>query len=433
MQKYYLDSPIHQEPSSDPGDYLIESLISYYCFGDSCLIRQDIIKISYMLIQNKGIMFHTSYSLLWIQLIVDYYNYSGDKQLAIQMAPTMHMLLELFETYMGENEIIENSPNYMFMDWIVIGDINLHHPPRIMGQGYMTAFYYKALKNGELICGVIGDEAKKESYKKLALKVKDAFNKELWVEEKGLYCDGVSSEMKVKPNKWMPPDPNGIFYSQHTNALAVLYDIAPKELHQRIIEKIMTDYSIVRAQPYFMHFVLDAVDHVGLFEKYGLDEIRRWGKLLDEHDSSWKEIWGDGGFDCDYSHAWSGTPTYQLSSKILGVTPYKPGFQAVRIKPIAGYLKWFRGKVPSPNGTIMVSWETGSKCAYMKISIPKDSEAEVYVPKPAAEEIVIKEKNSIVWEHASFVPNSSGIKKAVETDKYIIFSVIAGKYDFEII
>lgn len=37
-----------------------------------------------------------------------------------------------------------------------------------------------------------------------------------------------------------------------------------------IMEQVMADDSLIAAQPYFLHFVLDALDAAGLFEKYGL-------------------------------------------------------------------------------------------------------------------------------------------------------------------
>lgn len=76
MQSLYLDSPLHQEPLACTGDYLIESLSNYYAFGDKWLARQDLIKTAKMLEKNNYDMFHTSYSLLWVQWLVDYFRYS---------------------------------------------------------------------------------------------------------------------------------------------------------------------------------------------------------------------------------------------------------------------------------------------------------------------------------------------------------------------
>jgi hypothetical protein len=39
LQTHHLDSPNHQEPISDPGDYVIEGMVSYYAFGQPWLTR----------------------------------------------------------------------------------------------------------------------------------------------------------------------------------------------------------------------------------------------------------------------------------------------------------------------------------------------------------------------------------------------------------
>ena len=52
-QTIELDSPNHQENLGCTGDYFIESLIAYYCFGDTSLSRFDIIRTAeYMRMTN---------------------------------------------------------------------------------------------------------------------------------------------------------------------------------------------------------------------------------------------------------------------------------------------------------------------------------------------------------------------------------------------
>ena len=71
----------------------------------------------------------------------------------------------------------------------------------------------------------------------------------------------------------------------------------------------MEDKSLSQAQPYFMHFIFNALAKTNLFNKYGITQLERWNTLMLENPSGLKEVWN--GFDCDYSHAWGGTPTYQ--------------------------------------------------------------------------------------------------------------------------
>ena len=101
LQTHHLDSPNHQEPISDPGDYLIESMVNHYAFAQPWLARQDIRKFAWLLKDEKYRNFHTSYSIGWLQMLMDYYDYTGDKALVEEMAPYVHELLDTYTSWRG--------------------------------------------------------------------------------------------------------------------------------------------------------------------------------------------------------------------------------------------------------------------------------------------------------------------------------------------
>lgn len=366
-QTIHLDSPTHQEGLGCTGDYLIESLMNYYTFGDPYLTRLDLQRTAYYLRQTKGKMFHTSYSLLWIQMLVDYHLYTGDDSLYNELFDVVTCLLEVFASYLGESGLMETSPNYMFMDWVPIGKYNMHHPPKNIGQGYLTAFYYQALFNGIHIAKYLGYHEVVEQYMLARASIKESFQ-QLWDQERSLFCDGLTDDHEDGINEWLPKGDGKCYFSQHTNTLAVLYDLAPNSDRYQIMEKVINDTSLAQVQPYFMHFVLEAVHHVGLFNQYGNRIMRRWEFLLKECESSLKEVWS--GFDCDYSHAWGGTPTYQLPSKVLGVRPLLPGFEQFMVSPCLEDLNWAKGSVPTPHGIIDISIEKRNNEILLEITVP---------------------------------------------------------------
>lgn len=367
MQAYHLDSPIHQEGLGCTGDYMIEALISYYAFGESRLAQQDILRTAYLLRQKQFKMFHTSYSLLWVQMVKDYWDHTGDLDTVREVFPVIHGLLDLFAAYVGKTGLITEAPNYMFMDWVKVNEYNLHHPPCCIGQGYMTAFYHQALLCAAMLSSAVGDRQSQQEYEERAREARDAFNRELWMPDKDLYCDGKPFLSSVKPNKWMPPDENRVFLSAHTNALAVGCDIAPADKKENIMRRIMQDKTLPPVQPYFMHYVFAALHKAGLFDEYGFSSIRRWQKLLDEHPSSLKEAWDFG----DYSHAWSGTPTYQMMARALGISPLEPGFRKINICPVLGDLDWMEGNVPTPFGSVEIRWKRAPEGIRGRIIIPQ--------------------------------------------------------------
>jgi lysophospholipase L1-like esterase len=382
LQTHHLDSPNHQEPISDPGDYVIESMVNYYAFAQPWLARQDVRKFAWLLADEHYRNFHTSYSIAWLQMLMDYYDYTGDPSLVQEMTPYVQELLDTFTSWRGTNGLISEAPNYMFMDWVDIGGFGCHHPPAVIGQGYLTAFYYHGLEMAARAAAMAGDSARVEKYGRLRTELVAAFNRELWVSEKGLYRDGKPFQSSVKPSQWLPADKDIETFSPHVNLLAALCDLAPRERQAAIIERVLA-LQPLNTQPWFMHWVFSAIDHAGLFDKFGMGQMRRWQVVPETQ--SFREMWNEG----DLSHGWCSTPLVQMSSRVLGVTPAAPGYKRANIRPTLCDLAWARGSVPTPHGDVTVSWALGEERLTLGVTIPAEMDAEVTVPTSRFEQPVI--------------------------------------------
>ena len=171
-QMIHLDSPKHCEPLACTGDYYIESLMTLFSFGDMRLAEFDVKRTAELLRNNGGRMFHTTYSLNWVQILYDVYLHAGRRALLDECRDALVMLLDLFETYVGDNGLIETPPDYMFIDWIFIGDISLHHPPKALGQTCLNMYYYGALGTAAKIFSVLGNDQIAERYAAMAEELK---------------------------------------------------------------------------------------------------------------------------------------------------------------------------------------------------------------------------------------------------------------------
>jgi len=106
---------------------------------------------------------------------------------------------------------------------------------------------------------------------------------------------------------------------------------------------------VVRAQPFFRYVVHDALVSAGRADLIPA-QCRDWEVLLERSPESWSETW----FGGTVSHGWSSTPTRDLSTRVLGVTPAAPGFGEALVAPALGDLDWARGAVPTPAGLLAV-------------------------------------------------------------------------------
>ena len=368
MQTHHLDSPHHQEPISDAGDYLIESLNALYAFGDGRLAKQDLKKIARTLEQRKYQSFHTSYSLLWLRMLLQYRLYTGDTETVRLLAPNVHAFLKQFESYIGENGLISEAPNYMFMDWVEIAGFNSHHPPAVIGQGYMTALYYQALSDGCEVAALQGDHKVVDHYLSIQSKIKSAFQRELWNSEEGLFRDGKPNQTHIAPNQWLPADKKVETFSTQVNTLAVSCGLSDGDQNRSVMSKILSR-SDLNCQPYFMHFLFDAMEKSGLYKQFAAQQLGRWVIQPDTH--SMYEMWKVG----DLSHAWNATPLFQMSGRMLGVKPTGEGFSKFEIKPEPLQLSWAEGTVPTPHGPIHVRWEHDGSRINVSFSVPTGTSA----------------------------------------------------------
>lgn len=373
LQTHHLDSPNHQEPISDPGDYVIENGVNFYAFAQPWLARQDIRKFGWLLQDEHERSFHTSYSLYWLQMLMDQYRYTGDESLVREMAPEVFRLLDTYTSWRGANGLISQAPNYMFMDWVTIGGFNCHHPPAVIGQGYLTALYYHGLGEAARVARLIGDTRRAERYEHLRRDVAAAFNRELWVPARGLYRDGKPFQTSVKPQQWLPADKDIETFSPHVNTLAVLYDLAPRNRQAAIMNTVMAATPL-NTQPWFMHWVFAALDHAGVFERYAVAQLHRW--QIVPATQSFREMWDSG----DLSHGWCATPLEQMSARLLGVTPATPGYRTIAIRPQPCGLAWARGRVPTPFGEVAVAWAQHAGRFTMDVTVPAGARADVVLP-----------------------------------------------------
>ena len=133
-----------------------------------------------------------------------------------------------------------------------------------------------------------------------------------------------------------------------------------------------------------MHWVFQAIDHAGLFNRYGTQQIRRW-RIVPET-QSFHEMWNGG----DLSHGWCSTPLVQMSARVLGVRPTSPGFKTLVIRPELCDLSWARGRVPTPQGCVDVSWKLSDDRWLLDASVPQGVSAEIIAPLERFENATVR-------------------------------------------
>lgn len=355
-QMIHLDSTRHLEPLACTGDYYIETLMTAMSFGDMGLARADAIKTAELLKYNDARMYHTTYTLIWVRMVWDVYMMTGDITVLSECAEALTMLMDRFNTYIGDTGLIETPTDYMFIDWLFIDGMSMHHPPKALGQTCTSAYYYHALENAAKIFSVLGRKRDSEIMTERASALKDSINRWLFDEEKGLYFEGLNTPT---PEKYVhnrhPQNVEKRYYLKNSNILCTCFGICEGEKAKNVLEKVMTEEFISDCQPYFKHFLFEALYKNGLREKYTLALAEEWKAPVRECTKGLVEgfIPPDDSFSFDHSHAWGGTPLYSVPKALTGIEILEPGYKKISLSPSSLGLDEAKVEIPTPYGMIV--------------------------------------------------------------------------------
>lgn len=369
-QMMHLDSPLHSEPLACTGDYYIETLMTAFSFGDMRLAETDVRRTAELLRYNDGRMFHTTYSCIWVLMAYDTYMFTGHKELLCDCTDALYLLLQRFHGYLGENGLIEHPTDYMFVDWLTVDDIPIHHPSKNLGQSVLSMFYYGALYYGAKIYTVLDMHAMAEQCRKRAEKLKEAINSLLYDPEKGLYTEGLPTlTEEAELNDWLPQSNGKTYYRKHANILAAYFGICDTEQAGRILRQVVADPSLGECQPYFLHFLLEAVYRNQLTEELTMPILEEWKHSADRCGKGLQEgFYAPGGYTFDLSHGWGGTPLYALPKALLGFEMIKPGFEEIRLSPSLLGLEHATVEILTPYGMICCEQRKGQD---VRLTVPE--------------------------------------------------------------
>ena len=361
-QTHHLDSPRHCEPLACTGDYCIEALMTPFAFGDMRLAAFDVERTALLLTREDGRMFHTTYSCIWVKMLYETYMATGEKDLLTRCEPALGLLLRRFQGYLGENGLIETPPDYMFVDWIYIDGLSMHHPPKALGQSCLNMFYCCALQNAAKVYRALSLQPEAARCDAAARSLRRAINEWLFDPEKGMYFEGLNTPTEeALLGGWMPRNVEKRYYLKHSNILAACMGVCDDETGRELVRRIMEDEIGGDCQPYFLHYLLEAIDRLGLRERYTRKVLEQWKEPVRECGKGLTEgfVKPEPSYHFDHSHAWGGTPLYSLPKALLGLTILEPGMRKIRLAPSLLGLENAHVELLTPMGKLTCDLQEG--------------------------------------------------------------------------
>ncbi|MBI4788983.1 MAG: family 78 glycoside hydrolase catalytic domain, partial [Chloroflexi bacterium] len=337
------------------------------------------------------------FCLYWILAIGAYVRYVGDTAIVDELYPAVVKAIRWFERHLNAEDLLTDVAHWVFIDWAELDK-----------KGQVTALnaqFVAALRVAAELALLLDNTRDAARFAALAERIANAVNARLWDEARGVYADarrdgGLSRRV-----------------SQQSNAAVIAYDVAPRERWARIFETILdeerlvltrtgssdssevafdVEYNVVLSQPFYSHFLHRALSKAGM-QREMLDNIRkRWSRMLADGDSTFWETWTKESI-WTICHAWSGTPTFDLSTEILGVTPLASGFRRFRVAPQPVDLDWARGAFPTPHGDIQIEWRKIGERFELQVNVPRGTEAEMVSPVSDEKSVVGEGTHRVVW------------------------------------
>jgi alpha-L-rhamnosidase len=304
------------------------------------------------------------WSLHWIRSVHNLYRYTGDRELVAGLLPTVESVLRWFTDFLGADRLVHEVTGWVLIDW---------SPVQVRGtSAALNALWARGLADFSEMSDWLGDAGRARWARGLQAGVRAGFEV-FWDPERGVYRDHAVDGL-VQPA-----------VSEHTAAAAVCADLVPEDRRGLIRDFLLARDSmltrspvqahgsdadgaptaaalfappepdwdvygqVIGAQPFFRYVVHDALALLGAADRIA-ELCRDWDRLLAIGPSAFRETWEGGSF----CHGWSSTPSRDLITYVLGITPAAPGYERVRVAPRLGALEWAEGVVPTPRGPVRV-------------------------------------------------------------------------------
>ena len=348
------------------GDTRVQMLISYVVSGDDRLARQALQAANDSILPegltqsrypSSLVQIIPPFSLFYVNSLHDYWMYRPDPAFVKELLPGTRSILAWFSRHQRPDGFLTHLPYWNFVDWLADGQ---EFPP-LDHQGrssILTLQYIGALQDAAEMEERLGDPALATTYRRQAQSAAENVYRLCWNQTYRLLAD--------------TPEQNT--FSEHANALAVLYDVVPKAEQAAVLRRMLDSRAakaaslpkLTPASYYFEFYVSRALDHAGLGDLY-IETLHPWREMLAKGLTTTPETPDPSRSD---THAWSGHPAYDFNTIIAGVHPGAPGFATVRIEPSLGNLSSIDATTPHPSGSIRTSFRRGGDKVEATIELP---------------------------------------------------------------
>lgn len=407
MTDAYADTP-WRERGQWWGDAFVEFKINEMAFGDTLLLERGLRLMALAFDEGRpeamapnGAGIHMlDYGMLWVQSLADHWLLTGDERFLSEWYPELFDLMTYLEGYEKASTGLLSLPKAhwsetVLIDWLAPGS-------RFGQSTAVNAFYYATLRDAAQLAAVVNQPDHANLWLQKAEQVKMQMYYVLYDPEIGCYKETVCTESPSLTTT-SSRDARAPVCSPHAQAWALAYKAVPEFVQDSVTRSLLQSLSRDPADPsvdiYGMFWVLEALaktEHDA--EAISLiDDL--YGYLLSHGASTWWEGFNaDQDYAASLSHGWGGSPTWYLTTYILGAK--RTGSHTWQVNPAFGGVNWASGSLPLSLGELEVSWEYES-CEHLSLSVsaPDDTSGSVLLsPVQSSSSVTVTLNGAEIWE-----------------------------------
>ena len=333
------------------------------------------------------------------------YNWYGDKLVMEKAWPMMVQYVEYLERK-SNSQILA----YGLGDWYDLGPRNLGVSQLTPLGVTSTAIYYYDLKLLAQMAKVLNKNDEMKRFTVWSEKVKNAFNTKYLNIETGVYSTG----------------------SQTAMAMPLSFGLVDEKMKDKVVknlvDSIVADNKALTAGDIGFHYLVESLVKNNqsqlLFDMNNRDDVPGYGYQLKHGATSLTESWMANKISSN-NHLMLGHLMQWFYEGLGGVQQQDSSvaYKKLVIKPtVVGDITSATANFETPYGQVKTDWKMGNKVFNLKVTIPANSSALVYLPIVG---------NSLVTESGSS-QEQSDYKLVEKNNECIVLKVGSGNYDFEV-
>lgn len=296
-------------------------------------------------------------------------------------------------------------------DWFDIGPESPGESQLTSNGVTATAIYYYDVTLMEKMANLLGKPDDARKYQELAARIKQAFNRTFWNPSTRTY------------------DRN----SQAANAVALYMGLTTPENRQQVFDNLIADIrgrnNALTAGDVGYRYVLRALEAGGasdvIYDMNCKYDTPGYGWQLAHGATALTESWQAYGFVSN-NHFMLGHLMEWLFSGLGGIRQKEDsfGFKHIVIKPEpVGDVRDAQVSYESPYGQIVSDWKDNDKEFIIRVEVPANSKASVYLPSADTKQIT---------ESGVRLEDVPGISCKQEGNRYVVATTGSGTYTFKV-